>query len=231
MRSRRSRPGPRSLAASLLFHALAVAVGLGLTVAPAQPVSFETIEIELVSPPGQAEREEPVAEEELVVETPDPEPPAEETPPPVVEESEDPRPEPEREPAPEEPTPPEAEPEPETRPGGSDETERVDAGDAISVRIEGLQRDYPQYYDNIIAQIRRCFRVQQGDRGRTEIDFVLHSDGTVSDLEFVERSGSVDFDFRAMEAIECAGRPGRIGSFPPDLTLPAIRITFPIEPP
>ncbi len=94
--------------------------------------------------------------------------------------------------------------------------------------MEGLRRDYPAYYNNIIRQINRCFR-PPGGSWRTVVYFVIQRDGTVRDIDFVERSGSVAFDFRAMEAVECAGQ-GRFGALPEDLPWDAMPIRFEFRP-
>ncbi len=228
-RAARSRPGAGSFLVSVAAHAAVLVFIVGVTVAPARPVEYQVFEVELVSAPGRAELDEPVPEEELVVETPDPEPPAEETPPPVAEEREEPPREPERRP---EPSPREPEPEPEReQPGGASEDARAETGEDLDVRIEGLRRDYPQYYENIIRQINRCFRWRSGGRHRTEIRFVIRSDGTVSDLAVVRPSGNVEFDYQAMGAVECAGRPGRIGPLPSGYPWDRLPITFEFEPP
>ena len=69
------------------------------------------------------------------------------------------------------------------------------------------------YYENIIRQINRCFRWREGGRWETTVGFVISRDGSASDIEFVQRSGSTAFDFEAMGAVDCAGR-GRFGPLP-----------------
>ena len=54
---------------------------------------------------------------------------------------------------------------------------------------------------------------------------VALSDGSVEGLEFVARSGSSDFDFRAMGAVECAGN-GRFGPLPEDLPFQPVQFNF-----
>lgn len=209
-----------------------------------QPVvtEFLSFEIELVSPPAAVQAEERTpAREELVVERPAPEPqrtqPAPEPDAPVMEPERpapepEPRPAPQREPTPEpEPQPPEPSPEPApaTAPEPPPETPPATSGEGINVRLEGLRRDYPLYYENIIRQIQRCFRWQGAGNWVTKVYFIIRSDGNVSDLEFVTRSGNTAFDFEAMGAIDCAGQ-GRFGPLPEDLPYETLPVEFEFRP-
>jgi len=201
----------------------------------APEIQYIAYEIELVSPPPtqQAEESRPPVEE-LVVERPEPEPPAPEPEPdtPILEtepEPEPPPPEPEPDPTPPEP---EAEPEPATTVEAPPEPEAETSGEGLNVRLEGLRRDYPEYYNNIIRQIGRCFypRWRQGGSWETVVAFTLGRDGVADDLEFLQRSGNVAFDFEAMGAVDCAGQ-GRFGVLPEDFPWEGVRIAFTFEPP
>jgi TonB family protein len=81
--------------------------------------------------------------------------------------------------------------------------------------MEGLRRDYPEYYNNIIRQIQRCLRQPPGNWNAT-VTFVIRRDGSVDDLELERRSGNSAFDYAAMGAVECAGQ-GRFGPLPPEM--------------
>ncbi len=105
-------------------------------------------------------------------------------------------------------------------PGGTPDQ----SGDA-NVRLESVRRDSPEYYANVIRQIRRCFRTRDGGDWQSTVSFVIHRDGTVSDTELVARSGDPSFDFDAIGAIECAGR-GRFGPFPEDLLWESLPVRF-----
>ena len=238
----------RAFALSLVLHLGIFVMGWLSTLYQPEPVEFVTYEIDLVSPPPavQAEIQE-FATEELVVERPEeaqPEPePEPEPPPPPPEETErapDPEPEeeeeaPEPEPQPE--RPPEERPQPpvEETPREATTTEEppedaTESGENINVRMEGLRRDYPVYYDNIIRQIARCFRWQQGGNWETTVRFAIQRDGTASDVEFASRSGNATFDFAAMAAIaDCAGL-GRFGPLPEDLPYDRLPIQFSFRP-
>jgi TonB family protein len=96
--------------------------------------------------------------------------------------------------------------------------------------MEGLRRDYPAYYDNIIRQMSRCFRWRETGDFEAVVRFVVSRDGTVSGARLVQRSGNPEFDFEALGAVECAGRPGRLGPLPEDLPWEELPIQFSFRP-
>jgi TonB family protein len=243
---RRSGGPPRSAFwISLVLHAVVV-VGLilGRALQP-EPLEFVTYEIQMVSLPTQeaAEEEPSPATEELVVETPDPQPPepeAEELPPPPEEEKPE---EPEQDPEPEDPQPEEpetTEPEPAeetteatTSTEAEEEAEEVST-EEVTVRMEGLKRDFPEYYRNILFWVNRCFVPPSGMRSRSltaVLYFEITRDGTVSDTRIVQRSGNPRFDLAALAAItDCAGR-GRFGALPDELPYDVLPVQFTFRPP
>jgi outer membrane biosynthesis protein TonB len=227
------RPTRRPLVLSVGLHALVITVLLWVA-EPPEPMVFESFKIELVSPPPEPAREEmPSPVEALVIERPDPEPesPAQELPPPPEDTApppeDDPLPEPEPEVEVEDnPPPPAEEADPATTETDEDPVE--ESGEDVNVRLEGLQRDYPAYYDNIIRQIDRCFRPPRGSFSTT-VYFEIRRDGTVSSLRFVERSGDQAFDLEALGAVECAGQ-GRFGPLPEDLPYDVLPVQFNFRP-
>lgn len=214
---------------SAAIHVVAIALAAWTTAAKPPPILNPlTFKIDIVSPPSTAPDpvpEPPAPEEDLVVEQPDPTPEPEK-PPPVVDDK--PKPE-EVESPPPEPTPP-PETEPEEKPAADEAGEKA-SGEDIRVRMEGLQRDYPQYYLNIIAQIKRCFRWTGGPGYETELQFVIRRDGTVTDLDITRESGNIRFDMAALEAVgDCAGR-GRFGPLPQDFQWDQLPVVFTLHPP
>ena len=234
MRRRRFDPfDKRSMALSAALHVVLFALAWLSTLYDPPQIEFLTYEIELVSPPPADQAEEPDPRppaQELVVERPEPEP----TPPePEVEEIV-PVEEPEPDPVPEDPpaaeTPPDVpaeEPVVTTAPEPVEEEPEV-TGEGLNVRIEGLRRDYPQYYDNIIRQIFRCFRWRDGGSWETTIFFYIDREGNAEGIDFVARSGNTSFDFEAMGAVECAG--GRFGPLPADLPYDRFPVRFSFRP-
>jgi outer membrane biosynthesis protein TonB len=252
--SRRDDPthvGRAPFVRSAVVHLVAIILAWWAQTSHAAPVDFQAIEVMLISPPPAtaAEVTEPAREEELVVETPDPQPPEpepepeEEPPPPVVEDEPEPEevveevveedPEPEPPPAddpPAEVTTPDPDlPEEEAT---TDEPADVaeESGDDLNVRIEGLRRDYPAYYNNIIRQMRRCFRWRGQGNPTTVMRFVVERDGTVPDrsIEIVQPSGNVEFDFEMMGTVECAS--GRLGALPEDFPYDQLPVQFSFSP-
>ncbi len=226
------------MALSAAFHAALFALLWASTLYTPPEIAFVTYEIELVSPPPAVQAEEPTpATEEVVVERPEPEP----TPPEPEPEEVVPVEEPDPEPPPEEPEEePEEEPV-EATPEVAEETSEAAApvdppeeepevsGEDLNVRIEGLRRDYPAYYENIIRQIQRCFRWRQGGRWETTVFFYIDREGYAEDIEFVGRSGNTAFDFESMGAVECAGR-GRFGALPDDVPFERFPVRFTFRP-
>jgi outer membrane biosynthesis protein TonB len=229
-----SKRGP--FIGSLVVHVALLALFWSSTVFRPEPILFESFAIQLYSPPPAVEAEAYSApQEELVVERPPEQPPPEPAPPepkPEVRPEEPPprrEPEPRAEtPRPQPTTPPD--PQPERQPArGPDAVPSSAGGENINVRMEGLRRDYPEYYNNIVRQITRCFRPPREGRWETTVQFVIGKDGAlVGDPTLAKRSGNVGFDILAMGAVECAG--GRFGEFPTDLALDRLAIQFTFTP-
>lgn len=237
MRKRRFDPlDRRSMALSAAFHvALFALAGASTQYAPRE-IEFLTYEIELVSPPpaqaAEAVEPQPPAQE-LVVERPEPEPlpPEPEVEEIVPVEEPEPEPEPVREEPPAEEQPPEVADEPVvTEAPDPPEEEPEVTGEGLNVRMEGLRRDYPQYYDNIIRQIFRCFRWQKGGDWQTTVFFYIDREGNAEGIEFVARSGNSAFDFEAMGAVECAGDRRAFGPLPEDVPYDRFPVRFSFRP-
>ena len=231
-RRRHEKVGKGPVLGSALVHIIAIFLAGWTSATEREAPDFVVYEIELVSPPA-AELGDPTppAPEELVIETPlevVPEP-QEETPPPAIEDEPAPRedPKPEKMTAPPEPeseedraSPTSPDPEPDVETPGED----------LNVRMEGVRRDYPEYYNNIIRQMQRCFRWRGSDDFRATIYFVIDRDGTVSGIDVLESSNNTPFDIEAMGAAECAGSRGRLGPLPEDLPFDRLPVVFKIDP-
>ncbi len=227
----RQAVGKGPVIGSAVIHTVAIFLAWWGSAVPRQVQDFITFEIELISPPA-AELGEPTPPppEELVIETPlDPVPePQEEIAPTVIEEevaAEEP-------PVPEQTVaPPDVElvddVEPPASPNPDPDVETP--GEDLNIRMEGVQRDYPVYYDNILRQMARCFRWRGADDLRARVYFVINRDGSVSGVDILEPSRSIAFDIEAMGAAECAGRPGRFGPLPEDLAFDRLQVTFYFE--
>lgn len=223
----------KAMLLSLVLHGAVFTVGWLSTFHRRPRYDFIAYDVELVSPPPAVQAEETApAREELVVERPQPEPAPAPEPQPEPEEAQVEEPEPEPAQPEPEPTPPKPEEAEESAPAVTDlppEKAAEESGEGINVRMEGLRRDYPEYYNNIILQIQRCFRWRSGGSWRTTVQFIIHRDGSVSDLSFVKQSGNTSFDFEAMGAVDCAGQ-GRFGALPEDLPYESLPILFDFSP-
>ena len=217
---------------SAIVHAAAILLAWWTSAATSEIPDFVVYEIELISPPAAelGERTTPPPEE-LVIETPlDPVPePQEETPPPVIEEEapvEEP-PQPEQAPAPPA-VEPVVDPIAPTSPNPDPDVETP--GEDLNVRMEGIRRDYPEYYNNIIRQMQRCFRWRGDEDLRATVYFVIDRDGSVAEVDVLESSRSIAFDIEAMGAAECAGSRDRLGPLPEDLPFDRLPILFKFDP-
>jgi outer membrane biosynthesis protein TonB len=231
-RQRHQAIGKGPVIGSAVVHTAAIFLAWWTTATTSELPDFVVFEIELISPPA-AELGEPTPPppEELVIETPfDPVPePQEETPPPVIDEE----PPVEEPPQPEEtPAPPDVEPVVDPiAPTSPDPDPDVETpGEDLNVRMEGIRRDYPEYYNNIIRQMQRCFRWRGDEDLRAAVYFVINRDGSVSEVDIRESSQSIAFDIEAMGAAECAGSRNRLGRLPEALPFDQFPVVFWFEP-
>lgn len=206
----------RAVAGSLALHAGVVAFFLVAGMAPIRPEAPETYRVKLVSvaDPQAPQRLQPsppeAAEEEHRPPPPEPAPEEEkpETEAPTVVE-EEPVPEPTREPA-----------------RAAEEGE-----EAVNVQLDGRTFPFPEYLNNIIRQVQRYWRPPGGGRAlRAEIVFTIGEDGSVTDMEWKQRSGDAAFDLEARGAIEAAGRARAFGPLPEGYPRDHLRVSFFFDP-
>ncbi len=87
--------------------------------------------------------------------------------------------------------------------------------DVATVSTEGVEFPFPEYLQNIVAQVlRRWQRPLQSTPLESEVSFFVHRDGSVTDLQFIKRSGNFAFDLEAQGAVEEAGRFKAFGRLP-----------------
>ena len=98
--------------------------------------------------------------------------------------------------------------------------------DVATVRAEGIEFPFPGYLNNIVRQIALKFKPRNtAARLRAEVRFLIHRDGSVSDLTFIKRSGNFSFDLEAQGAVEAASSMRAFGPLPagfPDDVLPVV---------
>ena len=97
--------------------------------------------------------------------------------------------------------------------------------DVATVRSDGIEFPFPGYLNNIVRQIALNFKPRTGAKLKAEVRFLIHRDGSVSNLVFVRKSGVFSFDLEAQGAVEAASSTRRFGPLPagfPDDVLPVV---------
>ena len=223
-----ARPGRRPVLLSVGLHAFLLGGAWLGGVVGNDEIEFVSYQMELITQADLDAMDSPPLVETPNVAPPEPEP---EDPEPDVEPDLEPEQPDEVEPEPE----PDVEPEaaPSTQPDVPDETEASPPAstEAMAVRMEGLRRDYPEYYNQIVREITRCFRWNGGGSWRTVIQFEISSDGRIPDstIEVYSRSANSAFDIQAYGAVACAGS-GRLAPLPDELPFEALGVQFTFQP-
>lgn len=98
--------------------------------------------------------------------------------------------------------------------------------DVATVRSDGIEFPFPGYLNNIVRQIALNFKPRNANaRLKAEVRFLIHRDGSVSDVTFIRRSGNFSFDLEAQGAVEAASSVRGFGPLPdgfPDDVLPVV---------
>ena len=130
-------------------------------------------------------------------------------------------------------TPAEREPAPRTTPDVelAPEEEPSTGSDVATVRTEGVAFQYPEYLNNIVAQVYRRWNRPRGNVSLSaEVLFFVHRDGSVSNLQFVKPSGSYAFDLEAQGAIESAATASAFGPLPGGYPADVLAVRFFFDP-
>jgi protein TonB len=99
--------------------------------------------------------------------------------------------------------------------------------DVATVSTEGIAFPFPEYLQNIVSQVlRRWQRPEQSTPLEAEVSFFVHRDGSVTDLQFIRRSGNFAFDLEAQGAVEEAGRFKAFGALPSGWTADVLFVRF-----
>ena len=86
---------------------------------------------------------------------------------------------------------------------------------------------YPQYLQNIVAQVyRRWDRPKTNASLRAEVFFTIQRDGSVSGIRFIRRSGNFTFDLGAQGAVEAAANVGAFGPLPDGFGEDVLPVSF-----
>lgn len=99
--------------------------------------------------------------------------------------------------------------------------------DVATVSTEGIAFPYPQYLSNIVSQVLRLWaRPEQSTPLEAELSFLVHRDGSVTDLTFIRRSNNFQFDLEAQGAIEAAASRRAFGALPDGWTPDILFVRF-----
>ncbi|HYW51985.1 MAG TPA: TonB C-terminal domain-containing protein [Gemmatimonadaceae bacterium] len=102
--------------------------------------------------------------------------------------------------------------------------------DVASVKVQGIAFPFPGYLENITRQIALNFKPRPGAVLRAEVTFLIHRDGSVSDLRLVSRSGVYAFDLECMGAVEAVGQRRSFGALPAGFRDDVLPVVFSFDP-
>jgi outer membrane biosynthesis protein TonB len=104
--------------------------------------------------------------------------------------------------------------------------------DVATVSTGGADFPYPGYLENIVRQIALRFHPEQRGALRAEVFFLIQRDGTVpsSSIRLVTRSGVYSFDAEAQGAVEAAATARAFGALPSGYPNDALPVTFRFDP-
>ncbi len=102
--------------------------------------------------------------------------------------------------------------------------------DVASVKVQGIAFPFPGYLENITRQIALNFKPRAGVALRAEVVFLIHRDGSVSDLRLQSRSGVYAFDLECMGAVEAVGQRRSFGPLPGGFRDDVLPVVFSFDP-
>lgn len=102
--------------------------------------------------------------------------------------------------------------------------------DVASVKVQGIAFPYPGYLENITRQIALNFKPRPGVAMRAEVTFLIHRDGSVSDLRMLSRSGTYAFDLECIGAVEAVGQRRTFGPLPAGFRDDVLPVVFSFDP-
>jgi len=224
-RRRATRPSKGAIAGSVVVHVGLVAslFVAGVTLRAAEP-EFVQYRVKLKSPPAQVLGEpEPVVNTTPVAATPAPAPAPQPNDPPK------PTPKPTTQTQSAQQKPVERVPDP--RPAQGLDPKPVEiGGENIDIDIAGANFAYPEYLENISLTLVRYFRPPGGANLEAEVLFFIRRDGTVGAIAPKRRSGNFQFDLKAIQAVEEAGKARAFGPLPDGLQGDRLWISFTFKP-
>jgi protein TonB len=103
--------------------------------------------------------------------------------------------------------------------------------DVATVRSDGIEFPFPGYLNNIVRQIALNFNPRNpAARLRAEVRFLIHRDGSVSDINFIRQSGNFSFDLEARGAVEAASSAHAFGPLPTGFSDDVLPVVFSFDP-
>ncbi len=102
--------------------------------------------------------------------------------------------------------------------------------DVASVKVQGTAFPYPGYLENITRQIALNFRPRAGVALKAEVSFLIHRDGSVSELRLSSKSGQYAFDLECIGAVEAVGQRRLFGALPVGFTDDVLPVVFSFDP-
>jgi protein TonB len=103
--------------------------------------------------------------------------------------------------------------------------------DVATVRSDGIEFPFPGYLNNIVRQIALNFNPRNpAARLRAEVRFLIHRDGSVSDINFIRQSGNFSFDLEARGAVEAASSAHAFGPLPAGFSDDVLPVVFSFDP-
>jgi len=103
--------------------------------------------------------------------------------------------------------------------------------DVATVRSDGIEFPFPGYLNNIVRQIAVNFKPRNPNaRLKAEVRFLIHRDGSVSDLTFIRKSGNFSFDLEAQGAVEAASSAHAFGPLPDGFQDDVLPVVFSFDP-
>jgi len=99
--------------------------------------------------------------------------------------------------------------------------------DVATVSLPGVAFPYPEYLRNLVSEVFRRWHRPLGETPlQAEVMFFIHRDGSISNLQFIKRSGSFAFDLEAEGAIEAAGNAKAFGALPDGYPADVLPVSF-----
>lgn len=102
--------------------------------------------------------------------------------------------------------------------------------DPATVKTEGLDFPYPAYLNNIVNQVIARFRPDDRRPLTAEVSFLIHRDGSVSEVRITKSSPSYAYNLEAKGAVEAVGRVKGFGPLPDGFKDDALPVIFTFSP-